>query len=854
MLLGNLASAARVSWARVAHRFESRRRVRPEGLRTLFSSAEPTSAWCIVRCIVAALVLTASVYPDVIFCGASLSTANVVNVTLGPARHSVQFFPEREGREAYHGYYDTGGSTFQSEPSAQFVTRTLWNGQSIYWNPYSAGGSYGIETLVDIKTSPLTMVVALLGGSDAAFHIVYLAFCALGTLCLLLLWTVEFRLSFLAALAGGVTYLLNGYCVTNLLSNYSQTWLYFPIFALGLVSFARSPRVAAFLCAAAGATLILATTFLPTTLLVAGTTMLVGMAAAAGFAAVRSESRGEAVRQFVVIVVGQAAAVALAFASLAIVYLPVFEAFRYMNTGDYYADRRFFPASLVNFITLFTPKHAFEAYSAASARAVELRGNVAFHQGIVGSLLVTQAIRAWPLFHRIVLAVMGAALLALVARVYGFPGVAAVVDPLPIIGHFGEQYLWVSIGVLFTLLLPFGLEAVSRDGARVAPLIGTALVITGSLAYTTSVYKIDGVDALRYITIAACLVILTVLVILNFHRPRRRAGLALLLVLLSWAELTFYVDHERLSRVERFAEPPPFVGFLQLQGGLHRVASFGYWGIPPEYGSAYGIYQIGSMNFQLFPRYEDVFNRLILPDEKDRWPTFATLVRARDTPRINLPAFDFLGARRLIIPVLYPLLRGFMDRSDWRRVYEDSYFVIFENPSPLPRAFITHRIVRDPLTPIDEGQSPLALVTTDDEDFISAAEKVGLSDRPGLSAASEETAVITRYDNDRVVIQATVRAPGILVLNDVWHPNWTVTVDESPSYLGRVDEVFRGVILQPGHHVVEMQYAPRSLTTARLVTLGALLLALVMWMIRRKLDSLLRRLVGLNLCRATRAC
>jgi len=92
------------------------------------------------------------------------------------------------------------------------------------------------------------------------------------------------------------------------------------------------------------------------------------------------------------------------------------------------------------------------------------------------------------------------------------------------------------------------------------------------------------------------------------HRPSRTAGVGVLLVLLSWAELTFYVNHERLSRLDLFAEPPAFVRFLQSQGGQHRVASYGSWGIPPEYGSAYGIYQIGSMNFQLFPRYEEVFN------------------------------------------------------------------------------------------------------------------------------------------------------------------------------------------------------------------------------------------------------
>ena len=93
------------------------------------------------------------------------------------------------------------------------------------------------------------MLVALLAGSSAAFHTVYLAFAAIGVFCLLMLLTVEFRLSFLAALGGGVSFLLNGYFVANSASNVSQVWLYFPVLTLGLVSFARSPRITAFLLA-----------------------------------------------------------------------------------------------------------------------------------------------------------------------------------------------------------------------------------------------------------------------------------------------------------------------------------------------------------------------------------------------------------------------------------------------------------------------------------------------------------------------------------------------------------------------------------------------------------------------------
>ena len=90
-------------------------------------------------------------------------------------------------------------------------------------------------------------------------------------------------------------------------------------------------------------------------------------------------------------------------------------------------------------------------------------------------------------------------------------------------------------------------------------------------------------------------------------------------------------------------------------------------------------------------------------------------------------------------------------------------------------------------------------------------------------------------------ITATSNSPGILVLNDSWHPNWSVTVDGAPGYIGRVDEAFRGVVLPAGRHVVEMRYAPRSLAIARGISFAALLLILALCVFRGKIDARLRR-------------
>lgn len=802
------------------------------------------------RCAIAALLLIVTVYADVIFLGASVSHANLHNLTAEPAAARVQMLPERPGRRELHGSYDTGGGAYQSEPAARFMTRSIWGGQSIYWNPYSAAGSLGPETLVDIKTSPLSIAVALLGGSDLAFHVVFLGINFLGVFCLLLLFTVELRLSLLAAIAGGVSYLLNGYNIANLASNTSQTWYYFPVLVLALVAFSKRPSAISFIGIAAGSVLTLACTFLPTTLVLFGGSLFIGCVAALAAArtaiprwkaALRAASRNAA---------GQICAAALALMILAALYLPIAEALRYLNTGDFYAARVFSAATLFNLVSLFTPKHAFESYNAISPRAAELIGNVAFHQGIVGALIASQVIRAWPPFQRVMLIAIGAGFLLLLARVYGVPGYSGLFNALPVVGGIGQQYVWAGVSMFFTLMVPFGMHALLRDGPRKTPLGAVAAVIAFGLFYTAAVYRLD-VAGLFYVMYAFFLVGAGSLLVLALRRPALpRAGatvvLGAMLVLLSWVELTSYVNHLRMARTDRFSHPPEFVRFLQERGGLHRVASYGLPGMPPEYGSAYGVAQIGSMNFHLLPHYEKLFNRLIVPNPADRWTTFITLVNAKDADWLKLAAIDLVGAKYLVSPTGFHQLQAHAQSSGWRRVYDGTHVRIYENPDPLPRAFVVHRLVESAGTPLDEGISPRQVATSDDPRLIEAAQSLGIGPTEGRGSSDKVGAVVRRYDHARVEIEADLSTPGVLVLTDAWHPNWSVRVDGKPAVLGRVNEAFRGVPLAAGRHVIEMTYAPRTLAIGKALSLLGILLFVAILLLSRRVNPFMLRLFAVS--------
>ena len=74
--------------------------------------------------------------------------------------------------------------------------------------------------------------------------------------------------------------------------------------------------------------------------------------------------------------------------------------------------------------------------------------------------------------------------------------------------------------------------------------------------------------------------------------------------------------------------------------------------------------------------------------------------------------------------------------------------------------------------------------------------------------SSPGTVSITEYHPKRVVLNAQVSAPAILLLNDKFDPNWRVSVDGAPQPLLRANFIMRGVALSPGTHVVEFRFKP----------------------------------------------
>ncbi len=67
---------------------------------------------------------------------------------------------------------------------------------------------------------------------------------------------------------------------------------------------------------------------------------------------------------------------------------------------------------------------------------------------------------------------------------------------------------------------------------------------------------------------------------------------------------------------------------------------------------------------------------------------------------------------------------------------------------------------------------------------------------------------IVAYRNTEVIIDVESRRGGYVVLHDVWHPWWTATLDGAPTPILKANVLFRAVRVPPGQHTVRFTFEP----------------------------------------------
>lgn len=160
--------------------------------------------------------------------------------------------------------------------------------------------------------------------------------------------------------------------------------------------------------------------------------------------------------------------------------------------------------------------------------------------------------------------------------------------------------------------------------------------------------------------------------------------------------------------------------------------------------------------------------------------------------------------------------------AGWEQTFTHGEVHIYRRLAPLPRAYVLYAAEH-----IEDDTVAVRRLLSKEFDVRNTAITANATTLPAQTDVPATPADIVAYENARVVIRATARQRGLLILGDQFHPGWQVSVDGTPAEVLRVNHILRGVILPSSEHEVEFRFAPAALQTGAGVTAAGLMLVVL---------------------------
>ena len=182
--------------------------------------------------------------------------------------------------------------------------------------------------------------------------------------------------------------------------------------------------------------------------------------------------------------------------------------------------------------------------------------------------------------------------------------------------------------------------------------------------------------------------------------------------------------------------------------------------------------------------------------------------------------------------------KGQESRRQW---VEREDFQVLRNKAAYPRAWIVHRaryVNRIDGLGRKERQGPMEEMVYQDDAFwkdptrhvydptqiawVEADDAADLAAFLRTNRGPKDSATITTYEPQRVVLDVTLDDPGLVILADVYYPGWRLTIDGRPAPIYRTNRLMRGAAVTSGKHRLVYTYHPRSFRVGSWITMAGL--------------------------------
>ncbi len=316
--------------------------------------------------------------------------------------------------------------------------------------------------------------------------------------------------------------------------------------------------------------------------------------------------------------------------------------------------------------------------------------------------------------------------------------------------------------------------------------------------------------------------------------PALIAALALTELLLLWAPFLRQPTSHVLS-----GTPSPAIAFLKQ----HLASRDGrFVAIPPTAGHPLSSMYFGLADLRGF--YALPLSRFV--DYLDSINGLGNGSPLQGIWVLRSPLLDLAAVRYMATiatgPAAPPLLA---DDPRLPLVHADQWIRIYQNTAALPRV----RIVHQALHVADQAAARHAVRAAARRSAHAAdtAFAAGVFVEPDAAgrfppsvtppdANDEAVRIVDDSDPDRLLIEARLASPGLVVIADTFYPGWRAWVDGVETPIHPANLLFRAVHVPPGAHAIELRYEPLSFRAGLAVGAVAALICLVLFRRSRRVD------------------
>ncbi|HML18413.1 MAG TPA: hypothetical protein VK419_15390 [Bryobacteraceae bacterium] len=155
---------------------------------------------------------------------------------------------------------------------------------------------------------------------------------------------------------------------------------------------------------------------------------------------------------------------------------------------------------------------------------------------------------------------------------------------------------------------------------------------------------------------------------------------------------------------------------------------------------------------------------------------------------------------------------------------------VFETATAMPRAWSVHQT--EAIHDLDELMPRINSIDFKQTTLLLSDPPV--SAPPPLETCTGDSVRLIRHDMQRVTIDVSMSCRGMVIVGDGYSKDWVAAIDGRRTPLYAAYAMIRGVVVDRGHHQIDMRYRPTSVYTGGFLTGASLLVVFLVWWFSRR--------------------